>query len=30
MNMLRVAAALEEAYGTARVAPDFADVKAGA
>lgn len=30
MNMLRVAAALETAYGTARVAPDFADVKAGA
>jgi aspartyl-tRNA(Asn)/glutamyl-tRNA(Gln) amidotransferase subunit A len=30
MNMLRVAAALEEAYGIARVAPDFADVKAGA
>ncbi len=30
MNMLRVAAALETAYGTACVAPDFADVKAGA
>ncbi len=30
MNMLRAAAALETAYGTARVAPDFADVKAGA
>ena len=29
-NMLRVAAALEVAYGSAPIAPDFANQKAGA